>query len=400
MIRTAMGARLAPRVLRQPPGISIIFQNENSMRNLMKPAIACALICGALNVAVAAPKFVYTVSTDQTVRSFSVNAAKGTLLPLPGGTRTVDEFPFGFAASSDGTLLYSVNPNSNNIAAFKADPSSGSLLQAPGSPYLMPAGSSGAVRMVVHPNSKFAYANAQTGDISSFLVNPANAALTPFGNVVQAGISATMHIVASGNFLYAVNGGLSFLPDPARTNNISAFKIETNGSLTELPGSPFATCTGPRRVTSDPAGKFLLVSCTDSKTIQVHKIQADGALTGAGNALRTSGSNFDIAVEPSGRFAYVTFGDLQRVFVYSLNQNTGALARLTAKDVKTNGAPRYICIDGGGRMLFVQMFASNKSVVAAYTIDAASGGLTLSGSSTTSASGFPEVGMSLLSTAQ
>jgi 6-phosphogluconolactonase (cycloisomerase 2 family) len=265
----------------------------------------------------------------------------------------------------------------------------------------MPPDSSGAVRMVVHPNSRFAYANAQTGDIASFLVNPANAALTPVGNIVSAGISATMHIVSNGTYLYAVNGGLSFLPDPARTNNISAFKIETDGSLTELPGSPFATCTGPRRVTSDPTGKFLLVSCTDSKTIQVHKIQAGGTLAAAGGALRTGGSNFDVAVEPSGHFAYVTFGDLQRVYVYSLNASTGALTRISSKDVTTNGAPRYISVDAGGRLLFVQIFASNKSVVAAYTIDAASGGLKLSGSpSTTSTSGFSEVGMSLLSTAQ
>ena len=375
------------------------------MRKPPTPALATALICGALslsalNVAAAAPKFIYTVSTDQTVRSFSVNATTGALLPLPGGTRIVDEFPFGMAANREGTLLYSVNPNSNNIAAFKVDPTSGSLLEAPGSPYVMPPGSAGAVRMVVHPNSKFAYANAQSGDIASFLVNPANAALTPVGNIVTAGISATMHIVANGTFLYAVNGGLSFLPDPARTNNISVFKIETSGALTEVLGSPFATCTGPRRVTSDPAGKFLLVSCTDSKTIQVHKIQADGALTKVSSALRTGGANFDIAVEPSGRFAYVTFGDLQRVFVYSLNSNTGALARLTNKDVSTNGAPRFISMDAGGR-LFIQMFASNKSVVASYSIDAASGGLKLAGPlSTTSTSGFPEVGMSLLSTAQ
>jgi len=375
------------------------------MRKLMQPALATALICGALslsalNVAAAAPKFIYTVSTDQLVRSFSVNATTGALRPLTGGTRVVDEFPFAMAANREGTLLYSVNPNSNSIAAFKADPASGSLLQAPGSPYVMPPGSAGAVRMVLHPNGKFAYANAQTGDIASFLVNAANAALTPTGNIVTAGISATMHIVSSGSFLYAVNGGLSFLPDPARTDNISAFKIETNGSLTELPGSPFATCTGPRRVTSDPAGKFLLVSCTDSKTIQVHRIQADGALAKAGSALRTGGANFDIAVEASGSFAYVTFGDLQRMFVYSLNGSTGALSRLTKKDVSTSGAPRYICMDAGGRQLFVQMLASSKSVVASYNIDAANGGLTLSGPpSTTSTSGFPEVGMSLLSTA-
>ena len=376
------------------------------MRKPQTPALATALICGALSlsalsVAAAAPKFIYTVSTDQTVRSFSVNATTGALLPLAGGTRIVDEFPFGMAANPEGTLLYSVNPNSNNIAAFKVDPTSGNLLQAPGSPYVMPPGSAGAVRMVVHPNSKFAYANAQGGDISSFLVNPADAALTPVGNIVTAGISATMHIVANGTFLYAVNGGLSFLPDPARTNNISAFKIETNGALTEVLGSPFATCIGPRRVTSDPAGKFLLVSCTDSKNIQVHRIQADGSLATAGSALRTGGANFDIAVEPSGRFAYVTFGDLKRLFVYSLNGSTGALTRLNNKDVSTNGAPRYISMDAGGRQLFVQMFASSKSVVASYTIDAASGGLKPSGPpSTTSISGFPEVGMSLLSTAQ
>ena len=73
------------------------------MRKLMQPALATELICGALslsalNVAAAAPKFIYTVSTDQLVRSFSVNATTGALRPLTGGTRVVDEFPFAMAA--------------------------------------------------------------------------------------------------------------------------------------------------------------------------------------------------------------------------------------------------------------------------------------------------------------
>ena len=120
------------------------------MRKPISPGLATAFICGALslstlNVAAAAPKFIYTVSTDQIVRSFSVNTTTGALLSLPGGTRIVDEFPFGMAANPEGTLLYSVNPNSNDIAAFKADPNTGSLTQALSCPYVMPPDSAGAV---------------------------------------------------------------------------------------------------------------------------------------------------------------------------------------------------------------------------------------------------------------
>jgi len=206
--------------------------------------------------------------------------------------------------------------------------------------------------------------------------------------------------VSSGKFLYAANGGLSILPDPAKSNNISAFTINSaTGALLEMPGSPFKTCTGPRRLTSDPSGKYLLVSCTDAKLIQVYRIAASGALTPVGNAISTGGLNWDIGVEPSGRFVYVTFGDLQRVSIYSLNATSGALAKI--KDVSVSGSPRYVGMDTSGKLLFVLIAThDNKTAVAAYTIDA-SGSLKLaSGPFTTSDTGFPEVGMSVMNRAQ
>jgi 6-phosphogluconolactonase len=54
-----------------------------------------------------------------------------------------------------------------------------------------------------------------------------------------------------GQFVYVANGGGS--------NNVSAYKIGLNGSLTAIPGSPFAARNLPSSMGVDPNGKFAYV---------------------------------------------------------------------------------------------------------------------------------------------
>src|SRR6266446_6254718 len=54
-----------------------------------------------------------------------------------------------------------------------------------------------------------------------------------------------------GQFVYVANGGGS--------NNVSAYKIGLNGSLTAISGSPFAARNLPSSVGVDPNGKFAYV---------------------------------------------------------------------------------------------------------------------------------------------
>jgi DNA-binding beta-propeller fold protein YncE len=62
---------------------------------------------------------------------------------------------------------------------------------------------------------------------------------------IIAFISLTTPVFAQ--FAYVVNNG---------SQDVSGYKINANGSLTELPGSPFAAGNQPTSMAVNPAGTF------------------------------------------------------------------------------------------------------------------------------------------------
>jgi 6-phosphogluconolactonase (cycloisomerase 2 family) len=165
--------------------------------------------------------------------------------------------------------------------------------------------------------------------------------------------------------------------------------------LTEIPGSPFKAGTGPRRLTTDPSSKYLLVSDSDSHDIRTYSINAStGALKQIGN-MATGGTNGDIRFEPSGKFVYVTFASPKKISIYSFNAATGALAK--SKDVTTTQFPGLMGVDPSGKFLFV-MVKNTATAISTYTINSTTGGLTLSSGPTTVDGDTGVVGMTVLGT--
>src|SRR6202040_4226428 len=72
-------------------------------------------------------------------------------------------------------------------------------------------------------------------------------------------------------------------------------------------GSPFATGfgSGPFAVTVDPSGKFAYVGNASANTVSAYKINSDGTLTKIGD-FATGVGPVSVAVDPSGEFLYVT----------------------------------------------------------------------------------------------
>jgi 6-phosphogluconolactonase len=85
-----------------------------------------------------------------------------------------------------------------------------------------------------------------------------------------------------GNFLYVSN---------LVTNNIFEFKIESDGSLTTVVGSPITAGVGPTGMFSDPNAKYLLVVGTQSNQILGYRLnQVTGALTALNPAFVSTGA--------------------------------------------------------------------------------------------------------------
>jgi YVTN family beta-propeller protein len=82
-----------------------------------------------------------------------------------------------------------------------------------------------------------------------------------------------------------------------------------------------------------------------------------------------------VAVEPSGRFAYVALSSVT-VEAYAINAGTGALTCIAGGAGEAQGtSPRHIAIDPSGRFAYVANGSSNN--ITFYTVDQSTGALTL-----------------------
>ena len=140
-----------------------------------------------------------------------------------------------------------------------------------------------------------------------------------------------------------------------------------------------ATGTSPSGVAVDPSGRFAYVTNQGAATVQAYTInQSTGALTSVGTAA-TGAVPIGVAVDPSGRFAYVTNYNANTVQAYTINQSSGALTSVGT--IATGTSPSGVAVDPSGRFAYVtNFFGAN---VQAYTINQSTGALTSVGTTAT-----------------
>jgi 6-phosphogluconolactonase (cycloisomerase 2 family) len=184
---------------------------------------------------------------------------------------------------AQGTFVYTNNDRSpNSISAFSAS-ASGALTPIPGSPF--PTGGNGAGggffaanRITTAVVKDFLYAaNSGSNNVTAFSINPGTGTLTPVpgspfatGGVAD-GVGMALTATPDDKFLIAANGA---------SMTITVYGVAANGALSPVPGSPFPSSAGgplaSAKVTSD--GKFLAISSAPG-SISMFSISATGGLT-------------------------------------------------------------------------------------------------------------------------
>jgi 6-phosphogluconolactonase (cycloisomerase 2 family) len=144
---------------------------------------------------------------------------------------------------------------------------------------------------------------------------------------------------------------------------VSVYGINpVSGVLTEIAGSPFSPAgPEPSSIAIDPSGRFAYVSNqTTDVTYEFAVDAATGALQQIGTTNPMSGAAVTITIEPTGRFAYISDG-----LMYSIDQATGLLTQVS-------GAPYFaVKADPSGRFAYTPAAG-----IAGYSIDQATGLLT------------------------
>ncbi|HEV7674198.1 MAG TPA: beta-propeller fold lactonase family protein [Candidatus Angelobacter sp.] len=190
---------------------------------------------------------------------------------------------FAITAFAQNNYVYTNdNFSPNTVSAFKVSPSNGALTLIPGSPFL--TGGNGGARDVspetittatLGPKSFVYAANDSSGSISAFVIDPRTGSLTTVpGSPFAAGTpssNSTLSLAASpnGRFLFEVDESSTF---------IRTFNIAPNGALTEAAGSPFDSGAFPEGLKVTANGKFLAVGLKTMNAVGVYAIDANGGL--------------------------------------------------------------------------------------------------------------------------
>ena len=251
-------------------------------------------------------------------------------------------------------------------------------------------------------------ANAASDDVSAYTVNAATGVLTSIGAPVAAGSSPnSVTVDPSGRFAYVANSGpttsrptpspptgaLTGIAHASRRGPVHLGHHRPDGQVRLRGEYDHQRCLGIRHRRNDrgthqprrahrrgvlsllrrrrPVGQVRLCGEPASNDVSAFAINTTtGALTSLG--VVPAEPSTSVAVDPSGKFAYVTNFLSDDVWAYTINATTGVLTNFGAP-VAAGSAPNSITIDPSGRFAYVANDGSDD--VSGFSIDAASGAL-------------------------
>jgi 6-phosphogluconolactonase (cycloisomerase 2 family) len=275
-------------------------------------------------------KFLYTANSfGDNISLYTVNG-DGTLTlnqnPTPAGSG-----PHSAVIDPSGNYLLVTNSLSNNVSVFQINSSSGALSEVNGSPFYANASPS---EMIFTYSGQFVYVtNPGLGTVTGFSF--ANGVLTQLPNSpFFSGAGASALVDASDSFLYVVNPSASNPTLPNTTGNITGFNIGSDGSLTTIAGSPFASVegSGPSAIAVDPFTRFVYaVTPQSSASIWCFSIgPLNGQLTEvAGSPFNLAGGGLFALFDPAGSFLYLGNQAAHAIEAYTYNIDSGALTLIT-----------------------------------------------------------------------
>jgi 6-phosphogluconolactonase (cycloisomerase 2 family) len=184
------------------------------------------------------------------------------------------------------------------------------------------------------PLGSFLYLPDGTGNLFAFDINPSLGSLTAFGPFSVPNSSNGGAIDPTGRFLYLAQSGFDSV-------GVAGFTVGDNGSsITPMVGSPFPTDLGPRQVAITPSGKFAYVANENANDVSAYSINPQtGVLTQiAGSPFPAPGSPFCITIDASGKFLFVGGVNGAQISAFTINQSTGGLTPVSGSPYSGNAS--------------------------------------------------------------
>lgn len=238
------------------------------------------------------------------------------------------------------------------ILGFSIDGTSGTLTALPGSPFVNPTAN--AFSITSDPKGQFLFITGDTTQqVSAFAINQTDGTLTYTGTYAVGVNSWDATTDGQGRFLYVAEGVFP--------QSVAAFSIGTGGALTAVAGSPF-----PAKLTfvrGEATGKFLLgvsgETGVNGTTIDDHVYvyginQTTGAIAQvAGSPFASTFSPYNLVTHPVDLFVYTfnesSSGAQDPMEGFEINSTTGELTEINGL---SSFAPSFGMFDQSGSYLF------------------------------------------------
>jgi DNA-binding beta-propeller fold protein YncE len=202
----------------------------------------------------------------------------------------------------------------------------------------------------------------------------------------------------SGRFAYVANNG---------ANDVSQYAIDhAAGTLSALspatvvPGA--AAWTNPQVIAVEPSGRFAYLAATSSggiASIYVYSQVSTGALSSVQQQVTlAAGANpQSMAFDPLGRFAYVACPGTNTVYGFSITLTGVQTGWLTSPTTVSVTGAWGVAVDPSGKYAYVTSNSGSSNNVYVYSIDQVTGALT---SPVTATAGTTAEGIAVVGTIQ
>ncbi len=318
-------------------------------------------------------------------KTFTTGAANDTLYALwAGGYAYTANHQGGYGGSIS---QYTIGPNGALTPMFTPSVSTGG---------------NDPRYIAVDPLGKYIYvSNITSNTVSQFTIGP-DGSLTAMSTptVLMGDVTGGKLYYPSGIAVHPTSGYAYVTLQ--QKGIVNQYSIAADGKLSALTPPTVSSDTGnasnaPVSIAIDPSGKWAYVADGGSNAISQYAIGADGTLSPltpfvvATGGKTGSGTAFDvkIASTSSGGYVYVVNYFDATVSQYSVNPTTGMLSQLTPFTVPAGGTYALsIAIHPTGKFAYVTILAATAdAVVAQFTIDQGTGELTAMAPPTVSAGG-------------
>lgn len=288
------------------------------------------------SIAVVPNAVMFADSSSNAVDAVSVNQVTGVLTPISGS-------PFSLGSPNGGptsiavgpyNYLYATEPD-GTIVGFGTSAVVGAIgMPLPGSPY--PAGiAPSQMAFVAQGTGTFFLCASDPGDPNGGILAyslDSTGALTPVaGSPFPTLANANPSSVLAANYTPAsgAQGTEFLLVSLSSIAKIAVFSVDTNtGSLTAVPGSPFAVGNVPGAMLEDDFNHIFVMNGGDH-TVSALNLGSNGSLTPIGTPVPVGTANAGMAYYPWNQL-YVADTASSAIWTLNIDHTTGTLTQAGA----------------------------------------------------------------------